>query len=100
MNVYYLPARQPNDNGTPEISLTASRWSVFQARAHRAWWRLRLTVSEVYAVVRRGGRNPLEDHIRFATDEASAPRRRTHGPARILDLEAARRRRTLAAATV
>ena len=100
MNVYYLPARQQT-NDTPEIPLTASRWSVLQARAHRAWWRLRLTLTEVCSVVRRGGRNPLEDHIWFAPAEPQvAPRRRAAGPARILDFEAARRRRSLAVAAV
>lgn len=99
MNVYYLPSRQRND--MPEIPLIASRWSVLRARAHRAWWRLRLTLTEVCSVIRRGGpRNPLEDHIWFAADEQPAPQRRAVGPARILDLEAARRRRTLAAASV
>ena len=97
MNVYYLPSRQDIAAATPEISLTASRWSVLRARTHRAWWRLRLTLTEVMSVIRRGGpRNPLENHIWFA-DEAPAPvRRRVTGPARVLDFEAARRRRTLA----
>jgi hypothetical protein len=98
MNVYYLPTRHEND--TPEIPPTASPWSVLQARAHRAWWRMRLTLAEVYAAVRRGGRNPLEEHIWIAADEMPAPRRRPAGPARILDLDAARRRRALAAAAV
>ena len=100
MNVYYLPSRQ--QLATPEIPLTASRWSVLRARTHRAWWRLRLTLTEVVSVVRHGGpRNPLENHIWFGpVDDAPAPRRRAAGPARVLDFEAARRRRTLAAATV
>jgi hypothetical protein len=100
MNVYYLPARQQKD--TPAIPLTASRWSVLQARAYRAWWRLRLTVREVCAVIRRGGaRTPLEDHIWFAADPPPAPHRRTVGPARVIDFEAARQRRgNLAAASV
>ena len=89
MNVYYLPSRQENDS--PELPLTASRWSVLRARTHRAWWRLRLTLTEVVSVIRRGGaRNPLENHIWFAADDAPAPRRRTAGPARVLDFEAAR----------
>ncbi len=99
MNVYYLPSRQETTD-TPEIALTASRWSVLRARAHRAWWRLRLTVAEVASVIRHGGpRNPLENHIWFAPADESpmpAPRRRVVGPARILDFEAARRRRALA----
>jgi len=101
MNVYYLPSRQDTANATPEIPLTASRWSVLRARTHRAWWRLRLTFSEVLSVIRHGGpRNPLENHIWFAPiDEAPVPRRRTVGPARVLDFEAARRRRA-ALATV
>ncbi len=98
MNVYYLPTREQND--TPALPLTASRWSVLQARAHRAWWRMRLTVAEIHAVLRRGGRNPLEDHVWFVADEMPAPRRRPTGPARVLDLEAARRRRGVAVAAV
>ena len=97
MNVYSLPTRREND--TPEIPLTASRWSVLQARTHRAWWRLRLTLAEVSAALRRGGRNPLEEHLWIA-DEMPAPRRRSAGPARVLDLDAARRRRAPAAAAV
>ena len=98
MNVYDLPTRQQND--TPALPLTASRWSVFRARAHRAWWRMRLTVAELYVVLRRAGRNPLEDHAWFVADDMPAPRRRTAGPARVLDLEAARRRRSPAVAAV
>jgi len=71
------------------LPLTASRWSVLRARTHRAWWRLRLTLSEVVSVIRRGGaRDPLENHIWLVADEAPAPRRRTVGPARVLDFEA------------
>lgn len=95
MNVYYLPSRQTD---TPELPLTASRWSVFRARAHRLWWRLRLTGAEVWTVVRRGGRNPLDDHIWFADAAPVAPRRRSVGPALILDLAAGRRRRAVAVA--
>jgi hypothetical protein len=101
MNVYYLPERRQTDS--PELLLTAPRWSIVRARAHRAWWRLRLTVSEVCWVIRRGGvRNPLEDHLWLAADEPPAPRRRTPGPARVIDLDAARRRRgaTLATASL
>ena len=95
MNVYYLPSRQSD---TPELSLTAARWSVLRARAHRLWWRLRLTGAEVWTVVRRGGRSPLEDHIWFADDVPVAPRRRSVGPALVLDLDAGRRRRAVAVA--
>lgn len=95
MNVYYLPNRNAE---TPEISLTASRWSVLRARAHRAWWRLKLTATEVWSVIRRGGNphNPFDEHVWFASVEPEAPRRRALGPARIIDFEAARRRRALA----
>ena len=90
MNVYYLPARQDEMS---EILATASRWSVLKARLHRAWWRLRLTTTEVWAVLRCGGQRRLFDDVWFA-DEIPAPRRRALGPARIIDLDAARRRRT------
>jgi hypothetical protein len=100
MNVYYLPARNTTGE-TPAMPSTASRWSVFQARAHRAWWRLRLTLAEIRSVIRRGGANPLDDHIWFApADGERVTVRRKPGPARILDLEAARRRRSLAVASV
>jgi hypothetical protein len=93
MTVYYLPTRVQITNETPEFPAAPSPWSVLRARTHRAWWRLRVTVSEVCAVIRRGGaRNPFEDHIWFA-DEPPAPRRRALGPARVIDLDAARSRR-------
>jgi hypothetical protein len=97
MNVYYLPARQA---ATPEVPLTASRWSVLRARGHRGWWRLRLTAIDVWGALRRGGQrhHPIEEHIWFA-DDVPAPRRRALGPARIIDLDAARRRRVPAALT-
>jgi hypothetical protein len=99
MNVYYLPARQ-TQTATPETSLTASRWSVLKARGHRTWWRLRLTAIDVWGALRRGMQrhHPIEKHIWFA-DDAPAPRRRALGPARIIDLDAARRRRVPAALT-
>ena len=94
MTIYYLPARETD---TPAISLTASRCSVLRARTYRAWSRLRLTATEVWGVVRRGGQRPsFHDHILF-TDDVPASRRRALGPARIIDLDAARRRRAPAA---
>lgn len=93
MNVYYLPTRGQTMNETPDFSAVPSPWSVLRARSHRAWWRLRLTITEVCAVIRRGGaRNPFEDHIWFTADPPE-PRRRVVGPARIIDLDAARQRR-------
>jgi hypothetical protein len=100
MTVYYLPTRGPLVNETAELAVTPSPWAVLRARTSRAWWRLRVTASEVCAVIRRGGaRNPFEDHIWFAA-EPPAPRRRVLGPARIIDLDAARRRRIPARASV
>ena len=94
MTIYYLPTRETD---APAISLTASRWSVLRARTSRAWSRLRLTATEVWSVVRRGGQRPsFHDHIVF-TDDVLASRRRALGPARIIDLDAARRRRAPAA---
>lgn len=97
MNVYYLPTRRTE---TPPIPLTASRWSVLEARGHRAWWRLRLTAIDVWGALRRGGKrhHSIEEHIWFAAD-VPAPRRRALGPARIIDLDAARLRRVPAALT-
>ena len=94
MNVYYLPTRLTTSE-TPELQLTATRWSILRARAHRAWWRFRLTLIEVVAVIRRGGPgSTLQDHIWFAdVEDTPEPPRRTLGPAQILDFEAARRRR-------
>ena len=95
MNVYYLPARELE---TPEPIAPPSRWSILTARMHRAYWRLRLTASEVWRVVRRGATRPsLDDHLWF-TPATPAPRRRALGPARIIDLDAARRRRATAPA--
>jgi hypothetical protein len=99
MNVYYLPTRLPTTE-TPELPLTATRWSILRARTHRAWWRFRLTMIEVMAVIRRGGPgSTLQDHIWFAdAEDAPLPApRRSLGPAQVLDFEAARRRRALAA---
>ena len=94
MNIYYLPARELP---APEIIPPVSRWSVLRARTWRAWWRLRLTAAEVWNALRRGGRRiALEDHVWIAAQEPTR-RRRPLGPARILDFEAARRRRALAA---
>jgi hypothetical protein len=94
MTIYYLPAR---DLVEPEREPIASRWSVLRARAWRGWCRLRLTAAEVVSALRRSGRRSrLDDHVWFAP-EPPAARRRPLGPARIIDLEAARRRRTAAA---
>ena len=92
MNVYYLPTRAQSFADTPAFpATTGSSWSVLRARTQRAWWRVRLTVAEVCAVIRRGGaRNPFEDHIWFTAPEAPEPRRRAVGPARIIDLDLAR----------
>jgi len=93
MNIYYLPARAVE---TPEPPLAVTRWSVLRARGHRAWWRARLTATEMWHVLRRGGeRDRLDAHILFA-DDMPAPRRRALGPARIIDLDTARRRRVAA----
>ena len=90
MTIYYLPARPVE---APQLPLTVSRWSVLKARGHRAWARTRLTATEMWGVLRRGGRpRSIEEHIWFA-DDVPAPRRRALGPARIIDLDAARRRR-------
>lgn len=94
MNIYYLPAREV---ASTEILPPVSRWSVLRARTWRGWCRLRLTSTEVWRALRRGGRRAaLEDHVWFGA-QAPAPRRRALGPARVLDLDTARRRRALAA---
>ena len=96
MNVYYRPRRA---HETPAIAPAPTQWSIFQARTNRLWWRVRLTALDIWCAVRRGGRMPLDEHVWFAADEPPvAPRRRVVGPARVLDLDAARRRRQLAAA--
>jgi hypothetical protein len=95
MNVYYLPTRAQSATDTPVFPpVTTSTWSGLCARAHRAWWRLRVTAVEVCAVIRRGGaRNPFEDHIWFSAPEPPAPRRRSAGPARVIDLDLVRQQR-------
>ena len=94
MNVYYLPSRTPD---MPETVPAPTRWSIFQARTIRFWWRVRLTASDVWSAARRGGRAPLDEHVWFAEEPPVAPRRRVVGPARVLHLDDARRRRQLAA---
>jgi hypothetical protein len=95
MNVYYLPRRA---HETPAIVPAPTQWSIFHARAYRLWWRVRLTALDIWCALRRGGRLPIDEQVWFADEPPVAPRRRVLGPARVLDLDAARRRRHLAAA--
>jgi hypothetical protein len=96
MNVYYLPSRSTE---SLDVAAAATHWPAFQAGGHQFWARVRLTAVDVWSAVRRGGgRNPIDDHVWFPDDVPPAPRRRTAGPARVLDFDAARRRRRLAAA--
>ena len=90
--MYYLPCRASE---TLDVASAASRASILRARAHRFWWRLRLTATDVCAAVRRRGRSPIDEHVWFADDVSAAPRRRSvlAGPARVLDMDDARRRR-------
>ncbi len=93
-NVYVLPppmltppAGRPRRHSLP----TRLRWLVW-------WWRLRLTAREVIDALRRFGRPRTgRDGAFFAVDvESDAPStpRCSAGPAQVIELAAARRRRS------
>jgi hypothetical protein len=88
-NVYYLAPLAAVAPPPPPPAL-ALRVCVLTS-----WWRLRRTVAEVVAAVRRFGRPALEDDAAFLDRRADLvvpPVRPPAGPARVIDLAAARQR--------
>jgi hypothetical protein len=91
-NVYYLPA-QPVEEPIPA---PPRGWSAFRTRITRAWWRLRITVIEVRAAIRRPGRTLFADEGPMYLDRCAeyVERRpvRPATPARVIDFATARGR--------
>jgi hypothetical protein len=97
-NVYYLPlASEPLP--VPPVP----RWTGAARSLRDAWWRVRMIAVDVVAAVRRPRpRRPADDLALFLGGHAElVDRRRPRpaGPARVIDLAAARgRRRAVAGA--
>jgi hypothetical protein len=92
-NVYVLPAlsaETPSLRPRPRLSM--------RLRALAWWWRLRLTVREVTDALRRFGRPrsrvERDDLGLDAEPIAVVPPRRSAGPAQVIELAAARQRRS------
>jgi hypothetical protein len=93
-NVYYLapPAPVAERPRHPALGLSPRR---LQRRLLVFWWRLRLTAREVGSTIRRFGRAPVERDAVFLDQRADlilGLPRPPAGPARIIDLAAARSR--------
>lgn len=78
MNVYYLPARALSAVEPPE-------WPDLPTRVRHAWWRFRLALAEVRALLRS---RPRPADSRFWEDASPGAAR----PAQVIDFQAARRR--------
>src|SRR5687768_2383261 len=96
-NVYYLPLpTSPASELTTPVS-ASSPWR----RWRHAWWRLRVAVAEIRAILRPRRRSPSLDLAALldADLEATTPVRRVvrRSPARVIDFEHARLRRLAAA---
>ena len=92
-NVYVLPAlsaEMPSLQPRPRLSM--------RLRALAWWWRLRLTVREVSDALRRFGRPrsrvERDDRGLDAEPIAVVPPRRSAGPAQVIEIAAARQRRS------
>jgi hypothetical protein len=90
-NVYYMaPVIAPEPLGAP------SDWARFVQRTRRAWARLRITLVEIRAAIRRPGRNVFSDDSTLFLDRSAdlVDRRRPRPtePACVLDFTAARLR--------
>lgn len=87
-NVYYLPAP------AGAVPVPAAPPTRFVRRLRHAWWRLRLALAEIRAILRRprppARLGPLEPD---GPVEPAVARRRPVGPARVIDFEVARLRR-------
>lgn len=82
MNVYYLSSRSSTAATPSDLD-----WPSLPIRLRNAWWRLRLALMEMRALLRSRPRYSADLH-EFDVPAASVPAR----PARIIDFEAARRR--------
>ncbi len=89
-NVYYLPARVTREMPTRRPRKTTTAWT----RAQRAWWRLSFMAAEIVSIVRRRGRHLFldDDAIVLGRMAELTERPISHGPARIIDFDSARRR--------
>jgi hypothetical protein len=91
-NVYYLPA-QPVEDPVP---VPPRGWVALRTRFTRAWWRLRITIIEVRAAIRRPGRRLFADEAPIFLDRNAEyiERRRVRpaAPARVIDFATARGR--------
>lgn len=87
-NVYYLPVGAAAEAPAPEPVRLARR-------LRNAWWRLRLAVAEIRAILRQPEqRLTLDDYVALLEreDEGRRRPRRQSRPARVIDFEAARLR--------
>lgn len=88
-NVYYLPQPVP-----AEPELIEPEWPSFWCRLRNAWWRLRLALAEVRAVLRHPRHRFAREYgALFEESDVIVPRRPAPTrPARIIDFDLARRR--------
>jgi hypothetical protein len=88
-NVYYLTPPLPAGAArAPRVLIVRLRVLIF-------WWHLRLTVGEVVGALRRFGRAPMDPDTIFLdhhVEPMPAEPGPTSGPARVIDLAAARLR--------
>lgn len=91
-NVYYLAPAEPEPVRRPKLSTSL----LLRLRMLAFWWRLKLTAAETWDALRRFGRpEMLPDDAAVLEQRADmilAARQRPLGPARIIDLDAARER--------
>jgi hypothetical protein len=91
-NVYYLAAASPEPPPVPHLS----PWQRARLPLLAGWWRARLLVTEVRFAARRAWQAGDDDSA-FLLGRAEIERpaaRRSRGPARVIELDAARRRRS------
>jgi hypothetical protein len=91
-NVYYLPVSP----SAIEPKVPEPRTMSFHERIQRTWWRLTFMATEIWTVLRRGGRQLLRDDDVLAFDRWNdAPERRRPRyavPAQVIDFATARER--------
>jgi hypothetical protein len=90
-NVYYLAAPPAAPTRAPRLSLSL----ILRLRLISLYWRLRMTAAEMLDVLRRFGRPMGEPDPAFLEQRAEiilAATSRSLGPARVIDLAAARTR--------